>query len=76
MSAETDVAECVAELREEPGTPSRWVIWHMSADEVVVFDRRLNIPFDVDEKVLGDVLRRLREAGTPETDAYPGRPCG
>ncbi|WP_406864824.1 hypothetical protein ABZO31_32020 [Streptomyces sp. HUAS MG47] len=42
----------------------------------MVFDREFNIPVDVDDAVLGEVLRRMREAGAPETDGYPGRPCG
>lgn len=42
----------------------------------MVFDRELNLPVDIDDHVLDEVLRRMRAAGVPESDAYPGRPCG
>ncbi|MFE2477894.1 hypothetical protein [Streptomyces sp. NPDC059389] len=76
MNSRMDGLERFAPLWEEPTVPARWVIWHMGGGESVVFDREFNIPFDVDEAVLGEVLRRMRAAGIPETGAYPGRPCG
>ncbi|CAM5609997.1 hypothetical protein SAVIM338S_05596 [Streptomyces avidinii] len=76
MSTRTDVLEPLAPLWEEPATPPRWVIWHAGAGESIVFDREFNVPVDVDDAVLGEVLRRMREAGTPEGESYPGRPCG
>ncbi|MCX5386282.1 hypothetical protein [Streptomyces sp. NBC_00083] len=94
MNVRTDTLERLAPLWEAPDAPTRWVIWHRATGgsvgsfESVVFDRELNIPFDiadiadasgagdVDDVVLGEVIRRMREAGAPETDAYPGRPCG
>jgi hypothetical protein len=62
-------------LWEDEAAQARWVIWHAGAGESLVFDLEFNMPFDVDDAVLGEVLRRMREAGTPETDVYPGRPC-
>ncbi|MFI9585741.1 hypothetical protein ACIHCQ_28710 [Streptomyces sp. NPDC052236] len=53
----------------------RWVIW-TTAEETMVFDRQINCPEDVDEPVLSEVVGRMREAGVPETEEYPGRPCG
>jgi hypothetical protein len=42
----------------------------------MVFDRDVNCPVDIDdEAVLCEVLRRMRAAGVPESDGYPGRPC-
>ncbi|MFE4858731.1 hypothetical protein [Streptomyces sp. NPDC056670] len=76
MNGRTDTLERLSPLWDGAAVPVRWVIWHRDADESIVFDREFNIPFDVDDAVLGEVIRRMREAGTPETDAYPGRPCG
>lgn len=70
------VMEQFSPLWEAPAAPPRWVIWHAGADESFVFDREFNIPIDVDDAVLGEVLFRMREAGAPESDSYPGRACG
>ncbi|MGW1933138.1 hypothetical protein [Streptomyces sp. NPDC001919] len=51
------------------------MIWAPEPD-TMVFDRELNLPVDIDDHVLDEVLRRMRAAGVPESDAYPGRPCG
>ncbi|MFF0273297.1 hypothetical protein [Streptomyces sp. NPDC004330] len=64
-----------APLWEAPASPPRWVIW-ASEPDTMVFDRELNLPVDIDDHVLDEVLRRMRAAGVPESDAYPGRPCG
>lgn len=71
-----NVLEQFSPLWEAPAMPPRWVIWHAGADESFVFDREFNIPLDVDESVLGEVMHRMREAGAPEGDSYPGRACG
>jgi hypothetical protein len=42
----------------------------------MVFDKECNIPYDVDDADLAEVLRRMRGAGVPEFDDYPGRRCG
>ncbi|MGW1865936.1 hypothetical protein ACWCPS_10260 [Streptomyces mauvecolor] len=76
MNSRTDTLERLSPLWEGPAFQGRWVIWHVGTGESLVFDRELNIPCDVDDVVLGEVIRRMREAGAPETDAYPGRPCG
>ncbi|MFE3682461.1 hypothetical protein ACFXPM_04370 [Streptomyces sp. NPDC059095] len=80
MSSRTDTLERLAPLWAEPSASTRWVIWHRGAGEPLVFDREFNMPvdveLDVDEAVLREVVRRMRAAGAPETDAYPGRPCG
>ncbi|WP_328308542.1 hypothetical protein OG432_06235 [Streptomyces sp. NBC_00442] len=88
MSDLTDTLERLSPLWESPDAPTRWVLWHRATGvsrrpfETVIFDREFNIPYDGDDvdaadgRVLDEVIRRLREAGTPETDAYPGRPCG
>lgn len=76
MSSRTQVLERFSTLWEVPAMPPRWVIWHAGAGDCMVFDREFNIPVDVDDAVLGEVLHRMREAGTPEGDSYPGRPCG
>ncbi|MFD9613519.1 hypothetical protein ACFWWS_29605 [Streptomyces sp. NPDC059083] len=76
MSTPTDALERFAPLREPPADSPRWVIWRAGQGDSLVFDREFNVPYDVDDAVLGEVLRRMREAGLPETDAYPGRPCG
>ncbi|MCX4985270.1 hypothetical protein [Streptomyces sp. NBC_00572] len=64
-----------AALWEVPASPPRWVIWHPDAD-TMVFDRELNLPVHVDDASLDEVLRRMREAGVPESEEYPGRACG
>ncbi|MEU9097767.1 hypothetical protein [Streptomyces sp. NPDC048361] len=88
MSSRTDTLERLSPLWGAADAPTRWVIWHRATAETsepfecVVFDRELNVPYDVDEAgdvdgtMLGEVVRRMREAGTPETHVYPGRPCG
>ncbi|MFJ6575285.1 hypothetical protein ACWEPZ_09120 [Streptomyces sp. NPDC004288] len=76
MSTPTDALERFAPLWETPADSPRWVIWRAGPGDSLVFDREFNVPYDVDDAVLGEVLRRMREAGLPETDAYPGRPCG
>ncbi|GKQ36003.1 hypothetical protein [Streptomyces sp. A012304] len=76
MSGRTNVLERFSPLWEAPATPPRWVIWQAGVDEFMVFDRELNIPVYVDDAVLEEVLRRMREAGAPENRDYPGRPCG
>ncbi|MFF1489654.1 hypothetical protein ACIGZH_30505 [Streptomyces sp. NPDC058319] len=76
MSSPTDVLERYAHLWEELDVLPRWIIWRADAGETFVFDRHLNIPVDVDDTSLAEVLRRMREAGAPETDSYPGRRCG
>ncbi|MEU4269112.1 hypothetical protein [Streptomyces sp. NPDC026092] len=55
--------------------PSRWVIWHAADGEDIVFDRELNIPAEVEDAELAEVVSRMRRAGVPESDDYPGRPC-
>ncbi|MFZ3473496.1 hypothetical protein ACODT3_08755 [Streptomyces sp. 4.24] len=76
MSSQMNVLEKFSPLWEVPAMPPRWVIWHAGAGDSMVFDREFNIPVDVDDAVLAEVMRRMREAGTPESEAYPGRPCG
>ncbi|MFF7177662.1 hypothetical protein [Streptomyces sp. NPDC008121] len=62
-------------LWQTPVAPPRWVIWHAGQGDVMVFDREDNIPHDVDDADLAEVLRRMRGAGVPEFDDYPGRRC-
>ncbi|MEV6246105.1 hypothetical protein AB0M38_07860 [Streptomyces sp. NPDC051742] len=64
-----------AALWDTPESPPRWVIWHPDAD-TMVFDTESNVPVDVDDASLDEVLRRMREAGVPESADYPGRACG
>ncbi|MCT4351672.1 hypothetical protein M5362_00810 [Streptomyces sp. Je 1-79] len=75
MSASTDPLTRLSALWQAPEAPPRWVVWHASEGEVMVFDRELNIPADVDDASLAEVVRRMRAAGAPESDDYPGRPC-
>ncbi|MBV1941399.1 hypothetical protein KUF83_33280 [Streptomyces sp. BV286] len=76
MSTRTDAAEPYAHLWRGPAYPHRWVLWDTAGD-VLVFDRDGNCPVDIDDDVVRcEVLRRMREAGVPESDDYPGRPCG
>ncbi|GAA4008689.1 hypothetical protein OG252_08360 [Streptomyces sp. NBC_01352] len=75
MSGKTAPVESYAHLWEDDGHRHRWVIWN-TAGETLVFDRDINCPVDGgDETVQPEVLRRMREAGVPETDEYPGGPC-
>ncbi|MFI8370727.1 hypothetical protein [Streptomyces sp. NPDC085466] len=76
MSGPGSAPDRFAALWQAPATPPRWVIWRMGGDESMVFDRESNLPVDVDDRFLPDVLRRMRTAGAPETDDYPGGPCG
>ncbi|MFD6889250.1 hypothetical protein [Streptomyces sp. NPDC059957] len=76
MSGQTGVLERFSPLWEAPEMPPRWVIWHAGAGDSFVFDREFNMPVDVDDALLGEVLGRMREVGAPEGDTYPGRPCG
>ncbi|MFG2620765.1 hypothetical protein ACGFXC_24445 [Streptomyces sp. NPDC048507] len=76
MSTRTTVLERFAPLWEASDSMPRWVIWHTGDGEPLVFDREFNMPFDVDDAALAEVLRRMREAGIPESADYPGRPCG
>ncbi|MEU1405886.1 hypothetical protein ABZ471_26620 [Streptomyces sp. NPDC005728] len=76
MSRKAPAVESYAHLWEGDVFRNRWVIWNTAA-ETLVFDRETNCPVDAgDETVLHEVLCRMREAGVPETDDYPGRPCG
>lgn len=53
----------------------RWVIWN-SAGDTMVFDRDINCPVFIDDgATLNGVVHRMRTAGAPESDEYPGRPC-
>lgn len=72
----TDALERYAHLWRSPSAPHQWVIWH-TAQETMVFDREINCPVDVDveDAAWREVLRNMREAGVPESDEYPGRPC-
>lgn len=75
MTRKAAVVENYAHLWEDDLLRHRWVLWN-TAGETLVFDREINCPVDIDgEPVLHEVLRRMREAGVPETDDYPGRPC-
>ncbi|WP_149180033.1 hypothetical protein [Streptomyces sp. TRM49041] len=74
MSTPVGTPQRYAHLWEQRATPPRWVIWN-TAEESLVFDRALNMPAPVDDSDLDDVVRRMRQAGAPESDEYPGRPC-
>ncbi|MCX4692474.1 hypothetical protein [Streptomyces sp. NBC_01408] len=76
MSTDVEALERLLPLWQAPAFPPRWVIWQAGRDEVMVFDREFNIPVDVDDAALAEVLRRMREAGAPESADYPGRACG
>ncbi|MFJ5778930.1 hypothetical protein [Streptomyces sp. NPDC093094] len=69
-----DSLEPWAHLWQPPGLPPRWVLWNAQPD-TMVFDMELNIPACVDDTLRPEVLRRMRAAGVPETDDYPGRRC-
>ncbi|MHC0430300.1 hypothetical protein ACX6XY_08930 [Streptomyces sp. O3] len=76
MITRTDGIEGYAHLWQSPGAARhRWVLWD-APEGTLVFDQEINCPESIDEPALGDVVRRMRAAGVPETDAYPGRPCG
>ncbi|MER5868365.1 hypothetical protein [Streptomyces sp. NPDC002044] len=78
MSARTETAaraEAFAYLWQEPEDELRWVIWDLG-EETMVFDREINCPVHIDEDAIrSEVLRRMRDAGVPESRDYPGRPC-
>ncbi|MFD0309499.1 hypothetical protein [Streptomyces sp. NPDC127119] len=75
MSTRIDNVETYAHLWLAPAYPRRWVLWDTAGD-VLVFDRDTNGVVDIgDGPLRGEVLRRMREAGVPESDDYPGRPC-
>ncbi|MFF1675301.1 hypothetical protein ACFVYG_04545 [Streptomyces sp. NPDC058256] len=75
MTRKAAVVESYAHLWEDDMLRHRWVLWN-TVGETLVFDREINCPVDIGgEPVLQEVLRRMREAGVPETDDYPGRPC-
>lgn len=72
MSERTEARERWAGLWQTPA--ARWVIWNTGGTSMV-FDRELNMPAEVADSDLREVLRRMREAGAPEDDEYPGRAC-
>lgn len=75
ISVKTDAIEDHADLWRAPSYPYRWVIWN-TAEGPTVFDRDINCPVYVDDEATRrEVLRRMRAAGVPESDDYPGRPC-
>lgn len=75
MSARTDGTDPRTEPEAASPDPLRWVIWNSPAG-VTVFDRDINGPLLLDdESALDEVLIRMREAGVPESDDYPGLPC-
>lgn len=75
MSEQTEAVETYAYLWQDDVERQRWVIWHTAGPDII-FDRETNCPVDIDdEAVLHEVLRRMREAGVPESDDYPGGPC-
>jgi hypothetical protein len=75
VSTKAEGIERYAHLWQESSYPHQWAIWN-TAGESMVFDREINCPVYIDdEATLREVLRRMREAGVPESDDYPGRPC-
>lgn len=75
MSTKAEGIERYAHLWQASSCPHQWVIWNTAA-ETMVFDRQINCPVDIDgDANLREVLRRMREAGVPESYDYPGRPC-
>ncbi|MEU9852650.1 hypothetical protein [Streptomyces sp. NPDC047974] len=75
MTGPADGLGAWAHLWRAPEEPPRWVVW-TGAGETLVFDVELNVPAPVEDALLPEVLRRMRAAGAPESDAYPGRACG
>ncbi|KOU76218.1 hypothetical protein ADK57_05505 [Streptomyces sp. MMG1533] len=70
-----DTVEGYARLWRDDEHRLRWVIWNTTAG-AEVFDRETNCPVPIDdEEILREVLSRMRAAGVPESDEYPGRPC-
>ncbi|KOX29819.1 MULTISPECIES: hypothetical protein [unclassified Streptomyces] len=76
MSTPPDPLDRLSALWQPPARSPRWVVWHVGGAEVLVFDREFNIPADVPDADLPEVVRRMRRAGAPEYDDYPGRRCG
>lgn len=76
MSAPTtDVIGDYTHLWQGSPHAPRWVLWETAGD-VLVFDRDVNCPVDIDdEEIRDEVLRRMRAVGVPESAEYPGRPC-
>jgi hypothetical protein len=75
VSGQTQAVENYRHLRRDSGFRYSWVIWN-TVGETMVFDTETNCPVEIDDTtVLREVLRRMREAGVPESDEYPGRPC-
>ncbi|MCX4903576.1 hypothetical protein [Streptomyces sp. NBC_00878] len=76
MSTRTDHDNALyAYLWQGSPYPHRWVLWDTVGD-ILVFDRDTNCLVDIDDDTVRDeVVRRMREAGVPESDDYPGRPC-
>ncbi|MFF3614982.1 hypothetical protein [Streptomyces sp. NPDC002580] len=75
MNARTEGTDPYADLAEPSPDPLRWVIWN-TTPEAMVFDRDVNCPWLIDdEATLREVLGRMRAAGVPESDGYPGRRC-
>ncbi|MEU7576511.1 hypothetical protein AB0B50_02765 [Streptomyces sp. NPDC041068] len=75
MGAGPDAVERFAELWQAPAPALRWAIWLVES-EAVVFDRDINCPVPIgDGATFAEVLRRMRAAGVPDCDEYPGRPC-
>ncbi|MFE9443591.1 hypothetical protein ACFYO2_32480 [Streptomyces sp. NPDC006602] len=71
-----DTVQSYAYLWTDDERQLQWVIWN-SAAGAEVFDRETNCPLPIDgEEVRRAVLSRMRAAGVPESDEYPGRPCG
>ncbi|MCX4679841.1 hypothetical protein OG413_31950 [Streptomyces sp. NBC_01433] len=74
MSARADGLESWASLWQPRTSTPRWVIWNADG-ETMPFDLELNVPAPVEDEFLPEVLHRMRRAGVPEGDDYPGRPC-
>ncbi|MFD3309052.1 hypothetical protein [Streptomyces sp. NPDC058694] len=76
MSTRTDYDNArYAHLWQGSPYPHRWVLWDTAGD-ILVFDRDANGLVDIDDEgVRHEVVRRMRAAGVPESDDYPGRPC-
>lgn len=70
-----DAVEAYSHLWQDDEQRPRWVIWNTAAD-TLVFDRETNCPVYIDDEAAQqEVLSRMRAAGVPESDDYPGHPC-
>ncbi|MER5213895.1 hypothetical protein ABT063_25810 [Streptomyces sp. NPDC002838] len=70
-----EAVESYAYLWRDDEHQLRWVIWNTAAG-AEVFDRETNCPLPIDdEEIRREVLSRMRAAGVPEGDDYPGHPC-